>query len=1069
MASRGYRQASHRDIEAPSLMLELNQAAVQIQRSAHSERDIFNAFSQQISRLNLFGMIQLLKLTALASVDAYRRAIDTGETVYIDNNHSAFFQDLSENLPSQFASLLSAYDGEPAIIAPLEKDGEPYGVIWTTGAGLQPQDALAWEIYSSHISIALESTRLLAKERQRAEAFRNAARVVGASLSIDAVLEAVLKQLSSVLAFESGCIMLVEGDSLVVKVWRGYEEFNPDIQLKDPRQEVRLDIDAYPLLAELIRKGEPILVPDVSQDVRWKGSEVNQHVRSWLGMPLWVRNQGIGLFSLDRASSEVFSQEEVAVIQTFAVHAAAAIDNARLFESEEQRAGELEALRQASLSLTSSLELEEVLDAILRSVLQMFPEANNGHIFLYNKDHGGSLKFGASLWADGHGGMPVAAPRPDGLTYSVARSGEVIAVSDMADHSLYQDTPDDWQGGILGIPLKMGKNVVGVMNIAYKERRTFLDSEMHLLRLLGDQAAIAIENARLFEQAGTERLHLRLLYDVGRELAESLDADEILKRAVSLTCQALGGMVGEGFIYVSEDNRLSMKTLYGREASPKDMERNYSLKMHQGLAGWVARNRRPVNVANVEDDERWHFVPDIDRDVRSAIAAPVLAGDRLMGVISVFHREENAFTHGQLDLIQAICQEVGLALSNADRYQQVQRRLAEITLIQDLSQTFSQRLKIQVLLDEVARQLEDRLGYPQVRIFLIEEHELVLKSSRGPRPARDHFPLDYGVIGRVARTGKVTFIPDVRQDPDYQDCVPGTVTELAVPIYRGKSVVGVINIESDRVGQLSVQDRDLLQLLAGQISIALENAVLYERVLRHAEELERTVAQRTAELAELYELSQEIGYTLSYSDLLALLLRHLHNAVPSDVVMGCLLEDGSGLVALDAGLEITPEAMNALDSYWKEVMGKQGVSRQSLEQIDLKIISAGEGSSKTRWLGRIMGMIHAPIFAEGEFVGLIVAGHGPGERFGEEQKRLLTTFANQASTAFQRLQTILAAEQKRLESLVQHLPVGVLLLDADQRLLVANPLGESILRDLNGGPGMSWQPGRVISCLLRSL
>jgi len=160
----------------------------------------------------------------------------------------------------------------------------------------------------------------------------------------------------------------------------------------------------------------------------------------------------------------------------------------------------LEALRQASLSLTSSLELQAVLDAILKSALKLLGDATNGHIFLYSEDEG-RLNFGASLWSDGRYGEPVAMPRPDGLTATVAKTGEAIVVQDMKASPLYEKAPPDWHGAIVGLPLKIGQRVVGVMNVSYEKPRQFSEDDLHLLRLLGVQAAVAIENARLFEQA----------------------------------------------------------------------------------------------------------------------------------------------------------------------------------------------------------------------------------------------------------------------------------------------------------------------------------------------------------------------------------------------------------------------------------------------------------------------------------------------------------------------------------------------------------------------------------------
>jgi signal transduction histidine kinase len=183
--------------------------------------------------------------------------------------------------------------------------------------------------------------------------------------------------------------------------------------------------------------------------------------------------------------------------------------------SGEQRTAEMEVIYQASLSLTSNLELKAVLDVILDSTFQLLPEIMDVHIFLYD---GQEVTFAASLWADGRRDYLIFKPRSGGLTYTVAKKGEIMVIPDIQNDPLYPNPPAEWHGALGGIPLKIGTRVVGVMNIAYPQPHSFTDSELQLLRLLGDQAAIAIENANLYEQ-------------VQQELAERKRAEQAMARA----------------------------------------------------------------------------------------------------------------------------------------------------------------------------------------------------------------------------------------------------------------------------------------------------------------------------------------------------------------------------------------------------------------------------------------------------------------------------------------------------------------------------------------------------------
>ena len=937
---------------------------------------------------------------------------------------------------------------------PLIWQGKTIGVLTVldeVGRHFTQSDLELLTLFATQAAITFENARLFEAERAaraKAEALRDAARVIGSKLSLDEVLQAMLEQLSRVLLFDSGEILLIQDDELVIKAWRGYQDF-VEPNLMDMN---RLKVQADQTAGAVVLGCAPISISDVKNDPRWQATNINQHANSWLGVPLILREDCIGLFSLARVSVDGFSSQEISLVQTFALHASTAIQNAHLFEAEGKRAAELEAVRRASLSLTHSLELSDVLDAILRSVLGLLPSVTHSQIYLYDEEKGGQLKFGAAYWSDERQENLYVQPRSNGMTNTVARTGELLVISNVHTHPLFANIRPEWTGALIGIPLKIGQSVVGVMNVAYAEPRNFPEAELRLLRLLGDQAAIAIENANLFERAALERRHLQLVYDINRELTSSLDVDEILNKAVTLTCQALNGAIGQAFLNIPDEELLKLRALYGLPSISEDeFEIKGSISIGQGLAGWSAQKGVPVYVADVTEDERWLQVDGFDDGVHSAITSPITAGDQLLGVLSVLRLEANAFSDDQLDLLQVICREIGLALSNAHRYQQVQRQLNEITMIQGLVETINRRLDLQSLLDEVVTQLANRFGYPRVEVYLVDDDRLVQRAHFGRDPKLSEIPLDKGILGRVASTGLSALVPDVYQDEDYYKCVQETVSELVVPIFRGNVVIGVINIESDDYGQLSTQDRDLLEVLAGQISIALENAVLYARIRQHAEDLEQIVSQRTAELVELYALSQKIGHTLSYEELLRLLLSHLRTAVRSELVAGGLYYEGNRFQIVETNRLISPDAMSELREYWQDVLHDWVETPMNLEKGSIEIISSNSSRASDQPIREIGRLIHAPIVIEDREVGILIAGFEGEDGDKKEHERLVSTFSLQAGAAIQRMSAILAEERKRLESLVEHLPVGVLLLDAEHRLLLANPLGKAFLSVLNGG------------------
>ncbi|HJR79574.1 MAG TPA: sensor domain-containing diguanylate cyclase [Anaerolineales bacterium] len=172
------------------------------------------------------------------------------------------------------------------------------------------------------------------------------------------------------------------------------------------------------------------------------------------------------------------------------------IDNRVLLSMLKQQTDELDALKKLSIHLTSSLDLPNVLDAVVSEAMRLIENARDVNIFLY-KNH--KLSFGAALDSEGTRNKPWSKPRSNGLTYTVAHSGDMIIVEDMHDHPLYRSAPPDWTGSIIGIPLKVGDMVVGVMNLSRSTLGGFSPSELRLLSLLSDQAAVAISNASLHQ------------------------------------------------------------------------------------------------------------------------------------------------------------------------------------------------------------------------------------------------------------------------------------------------------------------------------------------------------------------------------------------------------------------------------------------------------------------------------------------------------------------------------------------------------------------------------------------
>lgn len=207
------------------------------------------------------------------------------------------------------------------------------------------------------------------------------------------------------------------------------------------------------------------------------------------------------------------------------------ISSQALLTLAAQQADELDALKILSLNLTASLDLPTVLDTVVKESMRLVENARTVHIFLYTNNR---LEFGASLDSDGQKNRIFSEPRKDGLTATVAQKGKIIIVEDMKTHPLYKHTPSDWEGSIIGIPLKMGEKVVGVMNLSRHNTGSFSTTEQRFLHMLASQAAVAISNASL-HQSVSQKAYTDTITGLAnrRALDEHLEAEIINARRMN--------------------------------------------------------------------------------------------------------------------------------------------------------------------------------------------------------------------------------------------------------------------------------------------------------------------------------------------------------------------------------------------------------------------------------------------------------------------------------------------------------------------------------------------------------
>ncbi len=276
---------------------------------------------------------------------------------------------------------------------------------------------------------------------------------------------------------------------------------------------------------------EPILLRTKDLPSRSKASMAIRQmgIAQFLLSTISSRNQlqGIMLLGFNNQQQHV-NDFEKSVMSFISSQIATSLEKVTLISSLKWQNDQLEGIYQSSLKVNAFLHLTEVMESVLDSVMYLFPQTSNAQIFLYD---GEKLSFEAARWRDLENKEPVAIPRKFGLTYLVAQTGEPVIIKNIRNHPLFTDTHPEKDQGVTGIPLKSKKIVVGVMNLVYAAAHETTEEELRLLNLLGAQAAVAIENARLHQLIESQALTDVLTGIPNRRSFEARLRDEILRSA----------------------------------------------------------------------------------------------------------------------------------------------------------------------------------------------------------------------------------------------------------------------------------------------------------------------------------------------------------------------------------------------------------------------------------------------------------------------------------------------------------------------------------------------------------
>ncbi len=533
---------------------------------------------------------------------------------------------------------------------------------------------------------------------QQSEQLRNLltiSRMLRSEHTLDDLLDLVVQSIPETIGFNVALLSLLQGDPPML-----HRVAAAGIPLTDlaALQQVQQPWEAVDrLLQPEYRISESYFFPHQKQ-AEWDDEythtvlqepenwqEGDWHPRDMLLVPLkGSAGELLGLLSVDAPQDgRVPGLKTVQALELYAHEVSLAIENARLLQDTQQHIEELDLLRQVGLQVASSLNLTTVLETIVASALQLVP-ASDVRIYLYDQESG-QFDCGTQKSRGDHFSRPMAPPRTDGLTAQVVKRGQTLVINDAQHHDLYT-RPESSHWGMkatAGLPLKRAGEILGVMDVSFFYEHIFTKKELDLLGLLANQAAVAIDNARLYEHAKKRAMHLEALWHVNQQLASILDFDELLSQVVQIIKSYFD--YDRVYIYLVDrsHSRLILQTRLdqpGADRIEPQAPAEIPLNDPECIIAWVATHHRPLLLGEGIASPIPSPSPMMQQlNTKAELAVPLQIGDQVAGVLDIHSDQPGALGHPDLSIIQSLSAQLSVAFENARLYDELEQRVQKRT------------------------------------------------------------------------------------------------------------------------------------------------------------------------------------------------------------------------------------------------------------------------------------------------------------------------------------------------------------------------------------------------------
>ena len=416
---------------------------------------------------------------------------------------------------------------------------------------------------------------------------------------------------------------------------------------------------------------------------------LGENVMALVALPLISKQELSALIFVQTTNEIRFGSNELDVARTIINQSTVALENARLYQLSVRTADRFAILNETSSQVSSSLDPEEVYLSARKAAERLVP-MESFVITLLDQERN---EIDPVYLIDRGKRYPAERlPFGEGMSSEVIKSGKPILVStgEQADalNAVSAGEEGDETRSIVAVPMILGGKTLGMLSVQSYLPGVYTEEDVQILGTLANQAIVAIQNGRLFAetqnlaaqlemrviertaQLQREQQNTETLLHILTEVSSSLDLDRALNRTLSLLNEAIGAEQGTIMLLNADDNLLHYRAGYGYLSERGDSSsRNFTLKVGEGLAGWVVQNRESVLVDDLLEDARWVRSISSGLEHRSAIVAPMQVGEDVIGVLMVFQRTPHFFSAEMLNLVKAIGGQVAVAINNAHLYE----------------------------------------------------------------------------------------------------------------------------------------------------------------------------------------------------------------------------------------------------------------------------------------------------------------------------------------------------------------------------------------------------------------